>query len=96
MKAVLPNCIHIGNVCRKTHLFNLRNWHGGVVNAVVNTDTSVQTLAQLFRLLDEPQIDYKARWRHRLASVRRRPKQDIDLIMDASSLPSTGSFNRNL
>jgi hypothetical protein len=92
MKTVLPNRIHIGNVSRETHLFKLRNWLGGVAN----TDTSVQTLAQLFRLLAERQIDYNARWRHSLASVRRRPTQDIDLIMDASSLPSTGSFNRNL
>ena len=46
--------VHIGNVIRNAVVFNFKNWRGGAINA----DTLLQTVARLFALLHERQIEY--------------------------------------
>ena len=54
MEAVITNRVHIGNVIRNAIVFDFKNSRGGAVS----TDTLLQTVARLFELLDERQIDY--------------------------------------
>jgi predicted nucleotidyltransferase len=75
--------ISIGNVIRQGIVFDFKNLRGGTVN----TDTLLQTVASLFALLDERQIDYLLVGGVAMLNyVEGRNTQDIDLIVAVSSL----------
>jgi len=83
METGVTNRVHIGNVIRQGIVFDFKNLRGGTVN----TDTLLQTVASLFRLLDERQIDYLlVGGVAMLTYVEGRNTQDIDLIVAVSSL----------
>lgn len=83
MEAVLTKRIHIGNVIRNAIVFNFRNSLGGSVM----TDNLLQTVARLFALLDERQVEYLLVGGIALLQyIEGRNTQDIDLIMAVSSL----------
>jgi len=46
--------VHIGNVIRNAVVFNLKNWREGTANA----GTLPHTVARLFALLHERQVEY--------------------------------------
>ena len=75
--------VHIGNVIRNAVVFNFKNRRGDTMNA----DSLLQTVARLFALLRERQIEYAlvggiALLQH----IEGRNTEDIDLIMALSSL----------
>jgi len=75
--------VHIGNVIRNAVAFNFKNWRGGTMNA----DTLLQTVARLFAVLHERQIDYLLVGGVALLQyVEGRNTEDIDLIMALPSL----------
>ena len=75
--------VHIGKVIRNAVVFNLRNWREGMVN----TDSLLQSVARLFILLRERQIEYLLVGGVALLQyVEGRNTEDIDLIMALSSL----------
>jgi len=75
--------VHIGNVIRNAVVFNFKNWRGGTMNA----DTLLQTVARLFAVLHERQIDYLLVGGVALLQyVEGRNTEDIDLIMALPSL----------
>ena len=84
MKAVRSeNTVHIGNVIRNAIVFNPRNWRGNIVS----TDRLLETVAHLFALLQERQVEYVLVGGIALLKyVEGRNTQDIDLIMALSSL----------
>jgi hypothetical protein len=77
--------LHIGNIVRNGVIFNFRNWRGNEVSA----DNLLETVARLFALLQERQIDYVLVGGIALLQyVEGRNTEDIDLIMALSSLDS--------
>ncbi|HXG65330.1 MAG TPA: hypothetical protein VNO70_09490 [Blastocatellia bacterium] len=77
------NKVHIGNVIRNAVVFNFKNWQEGGVSA----DNLLETVARLFALLKERQIDYLLVGGIALLQyVEGRNTEDIDLIMAVSSL----------
>jgi hypothetical protein len=83
VEPAVPKHISIGNVIRRGIVFDFKNLRGGTVN----TDTLLQTVASLFRLLDERQIDYLLVGGVAMLNyVEGRNTQDIDLIVAVSSL----------
>lgn len=83
MEAVITKPIHIGNVIRNAIVFNFRNSLGGAVR----TENLLQTVARLFALLDERQVEYLLVGDIALLQyIEGRNTQDIDLIMAVSSL----------
>lgn len=75
--------VHIGSVIRNAVVFNFKNWRGGTMNA----DTLLQTVARLFAVLHERQIDYLLVGGVALLQyVEGRNTEDIDLIMALPSL----------
>lgn len=83
METRVTNRVHIGNVIRRGIVFDFKNLRGGTVNA----DTLLQTVASLFKLLDERKIDYLLVGGVAMLNyVEGRNTQDIDLIMAVASL----------
>lgn len=83
MKAVIHHPVHIGNVIRNAIVFDFKNLRGGAVN----TDNLLQTVARLFALLDERNVDYLLVGGIALLQyIEGRNTQDIDLIMSVASL----------
>jgi len=77
--------LHIGNIVRNGVVFNFKNWRGNEVSA----DNLLETVARLFALLHERQIDYVLVGGIALLQyVEGRNTEDIDLIMALSSLDS--------
>jgi predicted nucleotidyltransferase len=88
--------VHIGKVIRNAVVFNFKNWPGDTVNA----DTLLQTVARLFTLLHERQIDYLlVGGIAMLQYVEGRNTEDIDLIMalpDLKKLPEIQITNQDI
>jgi hypothetical protein len=83
MEAVLRKRVHIGNVIRNARVFDFKNSRRGAMS----TDTLLQTVAQIFKLLDERQVDYLLVGGIALLTyIEGRNTQDIDLIMAVASL----------
>jgi hypothetical protein len=83
MEATVTKRVHIGDVIRNALVFNFKNPRGGAVA----TDTLVQTVARLFKLLEARQIDYLLVGGIALLQyIEGRNTQDIDLIMAVASL----------
>lgn len=83
MKEVINHPVHIGNVIRNATVFDFKNLRGGAVN----TDNLLQTVARLFALLDERNVDYLLVGGIALLQyIEVRNTQDIDLIMSVASL----------
>src|ERR1051326_4637583 len=75
--------LHIGNIVRNGVVFNFKNWRGNQVSA----DNLLETVARLFALLKERQIDYVLVGGIALLQyVEGRNTEDIDLIMAVSAL----------
>lgn len=75
--------VHIGKVVRNARVFNFRNPRGGSSN----DSALLETVARLFGLLEERQIDYLLTGDIALLQyVEGRNTEDIDLIMSLSSL----------
>ena len=83
METRVTNRVHIGNVIRQGIVFDFKNLRGGTVN----TDTLLQTVASLFKLLDERQVDYLLVGGVAMLNyVEGRNTQDIVLIVAVASL----------
>jgi hypothetical protein len=83
MEEIINRRVHIGDVVRNAIVFDFKKTQGGEVN----TDNLLQTVARLFTLLDQRQIDYLLVGGIALLQyIEGRNTQDIDLIMAVSSL----------
>lgn len=83
METRVTNRVHIGNVIRQGIVFDFKNPRGGTVN----TDTLLQTVERLFKLLDERQVDYLLVGGIAMLNyVEGRNTQDIDLIVAVAAL----------
>ena len=83
MESVITGRVHIGDVIRNALVFDFKRSFEGIVN----TDNLPQTVARLFKLLDERRIDYVLVGGIALLQyIEGRNTQDIDLIMAVSSL----------
>ncbi len=83
MEAVVTKRVHIGSVIRNARVFDFKNSRRGVMS----TDTLLQTVAQIFRLLDERQVEYLLVGGIALLHyIEGRNTQDIDLIVAVASL----------
>ena len=81
--ANLRPSVHIGNVIRNAVVFNFRTWR----EKAVNTDNLPQTVARLFALLKERQVEYLLVGGVALLNyVEGRNTEDIDLIMALPAL----------
>jgi hypothetical protein len=79
----VENTLHIGNIIRNAIVFNSKNWRGNIVS----TDGLLETVARLFTLLQERQIEYVLVGGIALLKyVEGRNTEDIDIIMALSSL----------
>jgi len=75
--------VHIGKVIQNAIVFNFRN----LSENTVNSDTLIQSVARLFALLKEREIDYLLVGGIALLQyIEGRNTEDIDLIMALSSL----------
>ena len=79
----IRSIVQIGNVIRNAVMFNVRNWPGGIMNS----DSLIQSVQDLFALLEQRNIDYVLVGGIALLHyVEGRNTQDLDLLMAASSL----------
>jgi hypothetical protein len=51
----VPSIISIGQIIRDAYVFNFKNWR---TNTKMNTESLLQSVARLFTLLQERQIEY--------------------------------------
>ena len=80
---VMHNNINIGNVVQNAIMFNVKNWEG----EMMNTDSLLQSIEELFGLLSLRKIDYVLVGGIALLHyVDGRNTEDIDIIMALSSL----------
>lgn len=80
---VMRNNINIGNVIQNAVVFNVKNWEEGLMN----TDSLLQSIEELFSLLSLREIDYVLVGGIALLHyVDGRNTEDIDIIMALSSL----------
>lgn len=83
MKSTTERRVHIGAVIRNAVVFNFRKKPGDEMNA----DTLLETVARLFRLLSEREIEYALVGGIALLQyVEGRNTEDIDLVLSPSSL----------
>lgn len=81
MKPTKP--IHIGTVIRNAHIFNIQNWQEGAMNS----ENLLQTVAQLFALLQQRRMNYVLVGGIALLQyIPGRNTEDIDLILAVSAL----------
>lgn len=79
----LQSNIRIGNILRNAVVFNVKNWRGDKMN----TDSLLESIEQLFALLDTRKIEYVLVGGIALLHyVEGRNTEDLDLIMALSSL----------
>jgi hypothetical protein len=79
----LKSSREIGRVIRDAVAFNIRNWQGGVMAS----DSLIQSVQDLFALLEERKIDYVLVGGIALLHyIEGRNTQDIDLLMVSSAL----------
>jgi hypothetical protein len=79
----LKSSREIGRVIRDAVAFNIRNWQGGVMAS----DSLIQSVQDLFALLEERKIDYVLVGGIALLHyIEGRNTQDIDLLMASSAL----------
>lgn len=83
MPSVSEKYVHIGNVIRNAVVFDFKKSRG----EAVTDDNLIQTVDELFKLLDERRVDYLLVGGIAvLQYTEGRNTQDIDLIMAVSSL----------
>ena len=83
MKSTTEHKVHIGAVIRNAVVFNFRKKPGDEMN----TDTLLETVARLFRLLSEREIEYALVGGIALLQyVEGRNTEDIDLVLAPASL----------
>lgn len=83
MSSVSEKYVHIGNVIRNALVFDFKK----SIGEAVTDENLIQTVEELFRLLDERRIDYLLVGDIAvLQYTEGRNTQDIDLIMAVSSL----------
>jgi len=79
----IQSSVQIGNVIRNAVAFNVKNWLGGSMNS----DSLIQSVQDLFSVLEQRKIDYVLVGGIALLHyVEGRNTQDLDLIMDLSSV----------
>jgi hypothetical protein len=79
----IQSSMQIGNVIRNAVAFNVKNWTGGSMNP----DSLIQSVQDLFSILEQRQIDYVLVGGIALLHyVEGRNTQDLDLLMAESSL----------
>jgi hypothetical protein len=79
----IQSSVQIGNVIRNAVVFNVKNWLGDTMNA----DSLLESVEQLFALLETRQIEYVLVGGIALLHyVEGRNTEDLDLIMALSSL----------
>ena len=79
----IQSSVQIGNVIRNAVVFNVKNWLGGLMNS----DSLIQSVQDLFVVLEERKIDYVLVGGIALLHyVEGRNTQDLDLLMALSSL----------
>jgi len=79
----IQHTTQIGNIIRNAVVFNVRNWAGGNMNS----DSLIQSVQNLFMLLEQRQIDYVlAGGIALLYYVEGRNTQDLDVLMALSAL----------
>jgi hypothetical protein len=82
-QALMKDNVQIGSVIRNAIVFNLNKWE----DHLMDSDSLLQTVAELFSLLYERQIDYVlVGGVALLAYVEGRNTEDIDLVMAVSAL----------
>ncbi len=96
VQAPAQSQVKISQVVRNAIQFNARHWR----NRPMSSDLMPQTVSNLFRLLDERQIDYVLVGGIALLSyVEGRNTDDIDLIVTVASLdrlPEIGLTSRDM
>ena len=79
----IQSSVQIGNVIRNAVAFNVKNWVGGKKNS----DSLIQSVQDLFAVLEQRKIDYVLVGGIALLHyVEGRNTQDLDLLMALSSL----------
>lgn len=79
----IQSSVEIGNVIRNAVVFNVKNWLGDAMN----TDSLLESVEQLFALLEARKIEYVLVGGIALLHyVEGRNTEDIDIIMALSSL----------
>jgi len=77
--------VHVGAVIRDAVVFDPKGWRG--IAALKDADSLLESVARLFALLEERQVDYVlVGGVALLAYLRGRNTQDLDLIMAPSAL----------
>ncbi len=79
----IQSSAQIGNVIRNAVVFNVKNWVGGMVNS----DSLIQSVQDLFTVLEQRKIDYVLVGGIAILHyVEGRNTQDLNLLMAVSSL----------
>ena len=79
----IQSSVQIGNVIHNAVIFNVKNWVGGRMNS----DSLIQSVQDLFTVLEQRKIDYVLVGGIALLHyVEGRNTQDLDLLMALSSL----------
>ena len=79
----IRSSVQIGNVIRNAVVFNVKNWHGGMMNS----DSLIQSVQDFFAVLEQRKIDYVLVGGIAILHyVEGRNTQDLDLLMADSSL----------
>jgi hypothetical protein len=85
--AQTKNRVHIGGVVQNAVLFNFKNWRCNNGAAALNMESLLQTVEELFALLQARQIDYLLVGGIAILQyVEGRNTEDIDLIVAVSDL----------
>src|SRR3990172_11408974 len=86
----IQSSVQIGNVIRNAVAFNVKNWLGGSMNS----DTLIQSVQDLFSVLEQRKIDYVLVGGIALLHyVEGRNTQDLDLLMSLSSVEKLPELN---
>lgn len=79
----IQSSVQIGNVIRNAVVFDVKNWLGGMMNS----DTLIQSVQDLFAVLEQRKIDYVLVGGIALLHyIEGRNTQDLDLLMALSAL----------
>lgn len=81
------NSAQIGKIIRDAVVFNVRNWPDGSSGGMMNSDSLIQSVQDLFVLLEQHKIDFVLVGGIALLHyIEGRNTQDLDLLMPVSSL----------